>query len=367
MNLIKKICNKVKVLYYVKKGFSPYVASFHIAEFKEEHKKSDFPKSVKKWTYKRGFYPWRIAHYGLTEENYKNVISDMDYYYLYPLNNRYSVWIDDKLTMKYVLAPFDKFMPRYYYHLMKNRAVMRLMDCEEGYGSTIEDVIRFIEAKGQVAAKMSAGTYGIGFYKLAFKNGIYFVSDEEKNYDEFKEFLLSLDDYIITEFVEQHPDIKKLNPYSVNTVRVVVINENGDKPIIPFAFMRVGTQKSGFVDNVAQGGMVVKIDVDTGRFHSAETLINHVYYAKERHPDTNEKMEGFIPNWDIVLKGIEDICNYCPQLKWLGFDIAVTQDGFSIIEINSHAGLHKAHEYPEEVNNFLHKELKLKKAKFGIK
>ena len=96
--------------------------------------------------------------------------------------------------------------------------------------------------------------------------GSYFANGEKFNKDEFKTFLLSLDDYIITEFVEMHPDLKKINPESVNTIRVTVINEHGNDTIIPFAFMRIGTKRSGVVDNVAKGGMVCKIDVKTGRW-----------------------------------------------------------------------------------------------------
>ena len=160
-----------------------------------------------------------------------------------------------------------------------------------------------------------------------------------------------------------HPDLKKINPESVNTVRVIVINEHGNDPIIPFAFMRIGTKKSGSVDNVAQGGMVCKVDVKTGRFYDAQTLTDHVYTNVERHPDTGEPLEGVIPNWETVMNGLLDISRYCPQLTWLGYDIAVTQDGFQIIEINSHPGLHKPHEFPEAVTSFLQRTLKKKKEK----
>ena len=367
MRLFKKIWNKILCFYYGKKGFSHYFVTFWRKEMLKSYKNSNISKKEKKWAFRKGFLPYRIKQYGLTNENYKNIISDRDYFYLYPINCRYSSWIDDKLTTKYVLAPFDEFLPKYYYHIMESDKIFKLKDCNGDYGISVKDVAKFIADNGLVAAKQAAGTYGIGFYRIQYQNGKYCVNTNDYEYNEFLEFLQTLDNYIITEYVEQHPDIKKLNPYSVNTIRVVAINENGNNPIIPFAFMRIGTKKSGFVDNVAQGGMVAKIDVDTGRFHSAETLANHVYYEGKYHPDTNEKIEGYIPNWNVVLKGIKDICNYCPQLKWLGFDIAITEDGFSIIEINSHQGLHKAHEYPKEVADFLHKELKLKKAKFKQK
>ena len=348
-----------------KKGYSSYYVTYYSKLVKNAYSSSSLPKADRKWAYKRGFFPWRIQQYGLTDENYKSIISDDDYYYLYPLNNRYRMWIDDKLTIKYLLAPFDRFLPRYYYHLMKERGVMRLMDCPQGYNSSVEDVISLLRDKGQLAAKMTAGTYGIGFYKLESSDGCFFVNGERKTEEDFRAFLLSLSDYIITEFVEMHSTLKKLNSRAVNTVRVTVINEHGSDPFIAFSFMRIGTKKSGIVDNTAQGGMVCKVDVDTGRFYDAETLIDHVYHKVTHHPDTNELLEGTLPNWDLVKNSIIEISKYLPQLTWLGYDIAITEDGFSIIEINSHQGLHKANEYPPEVNRFLFGALEKKKKKYG--
>ena len=49
-----------------------------------------------------------------------------------------------------------------------------------------------------------------------------------------------------------------------------------------------------------------------------------------------------IPHWDEVIAAIREICAHYPQLRYLGFDIAVTEDSFRIIEINSLSGLHAA-------------------------
>ena len=367
MSFLEKIDYILKKFCLSRKGYSDYFISFYSKELKKGFKSPDFPPKERKWAYKRGFHPWRIKQYGLTDDNFRNVISDRDYFYLYPLNNQYRRWIDDKLTMKYILAPFDKFLPRYYYHIMADRDVMKLMDCPSKYEASLDGVLALLIEKKVLAAKMAAGTYGIGFYKLEFNGTSYVANGKEYNSEEFKKFIQSLDNYVITEFVEMHPDLKKINPTSVNTIRVVVINEHGNDPIIPFAFMRIGTKKSGNVDNVAQGGMVCKIDVKSGHFYDGEVLRNHVYEKAEVHPDTHEKIEGTIPNWEIVINALLEMAKYCPQLKWLGYDIAITQDGFEIIEINSHQGLHKAHEYPDEVKNFLFRELEKKKTKYGLK
>ena len=367
MGVFSAVKNFVATYYYTRKGYSSYYINFYRKEMKNAYQTFDMSKKEKKWAYKRGFNPWRIQQYGLTEENYRDVLSDRDYFYLYPLNNQYRKWIDDKLTMKYVLAPFDRFLPRYYYHIMKSRDVMPLMDCPQGYSANADGLLQLVEDLGVVAAKLIAGTHGVGFYKLEAKDGAYFANERNYNKTEFKQFLTSLDNYIITEYIQMHTDMAKINPYAVNTIRIIVINEHGNDPILPFAYMRIGTKKSGVVDNVAQGGMVCKLDVETGRFYGGEVLKDHVYESVKCHPDTGEKLEGIIPHWELVKTEIIKICKYCPQLRWLGFDVAITPEGFCIIEINSHQEIHKAHEYPAEVKDFLFRELAAKKAKYHIK
>ena len=367
MSLLGSIYSMCIGRWYQKKGCSIYYVNFLRKELKAAYKNTGLPKKDVKWAKDRGFFPWRIAQCGLTEENWRSVFSDRDYYYLHPINNKYRIWIDDKLTMKYLLAPFDRFLPQYYFQIMKDRDVMRLMNCPENLPASADGVISLLEERGLLAAKKSSGVYGVGFYKLAYEDGKYIVNGKPYDRAGFSAFLTSLDDYLITEFVEMHPYLKKIYPGSVNTVRVIMINEHGNDPIVPFAFLRIGTKKSGSVDNVAQGGMVMKVDVDTGRLYDAQSLHDHVYRSETVHPDTGVPLEGELPNWEIVKQGIVDIARYCPQFKWLGYDIAITQDGFQIVEINSHPGLHKPHELPAEITDFLFRELDAKKKKYGIK
>ena len=177
------------------------------------------------------------------------------------------------------------------------------------------------------------------------------------------EFISSLRDYIIVEYVEMHPEIKRLNPMSLNTIRVMLINEDGNNPFIASSFMRIGTKQSGIVDNTAQGGMFCKVDVQTGRFFDGEKVNNHVITPSPIHPDTGELVEGTIPHWELVREKLIQIANYMPQLEWMGFDIAITQDGFNIIEINSHQGLHRYHTYPQDVKDYFERKLKKKNKK----
>lgn len=366
MNLLSRVIRGLRKRALLRKGYSSYAVSQWGDLLKNEYRSSDLPKKERKWAYERGFLPYRIAQYGLTEENYKTIISDEDYNYLFPLNKKYGMWVADKLTTRYTLAPFNRFLPEYYYHLMKDRDVMRLMDCPQEYPVDLDGIIALLREKKLLAAKKASGSRGVGFYKLETDGEGFIANGNTKTEAEFRAFLETLDDYIITEYVEMHPMLKKINPYSVNTIRATVINPHGNDAIFPFAFFRIGTKQSGIVDNVAQGGMVCKIDVKTGRFYDGQTLRNHVYQNVEYHPDTHERLEGILPNWQLVRHTLLEIMQYCPQLSWLGFDVAITEDSFKILEINVHQQLHKAHEYPPEVMDFLFSQLKNKKKRYHL-
>lgn len=362
--MIKRVFNKLERYYLKRKGYSSFS---RIRLLNDENKNSVLPRDQKRWASKRGFFTYRILQYGLTDENWKSTLSDRDYAFLQPLNDRYRFWVLDKLTMKYVLAPFDRYMPRYFFHIMKDRGIMRLMDCPEQYTASPDGVLALIKEQGIVAAKPSDGAKGKGFLKLEADGSGVIVNNQAYSDEAFKDLLAQWEDYVVTEYVKMHPDIEKLNPCSVNTIRCTVINEHGDDPILPFAFMRVGTRRSGVVDNTSAGGMICKVDVATGRFYDGETLTDHVYKKAEYHPDTHEKMEGVLPQWDLVKTEVLRICKYMPDLEWLGFDVVITPDSFLILEINTAQDLHKAHEYPAAVNDYLFRKLHEKKVAYGIK
>lgn len=59
------------------------------------------------WAYKRGFLSSRIELYCLNNKNYKEYLTDIDYLRHHPYNNHFSFWINDKLTLKYLLSGLD--------------------------------------------------------------------------------------------------------------------------------------------------------------------------------------------------------------------------------------------------------------------
>jgi hypothetical protein len=114
------------------------------------------------------------------------------------------------------------------------------------------------------------------------------------------------------------------------------------------AVHRFGFDKNSCADNACLGGLFASIDVNTGELSYAysrakDTLYdeNHQIMKYKSHPTTNSQIEGLkIPNW-------EELCEKMLQLqkklefigaKFIAWDVALTNQGFCIIEANASSG-----------------------------
>ena len=323
------------------------------------------------WCWRHGFQSFRIQQYGLTKENYKNFLSDYQYHWLNRINNGYQIWINDKTTTRYVMEPYKQYLAKYYYDIIKmsgETCIKALQDIPEGFEPSFDGIFKLLRQEKLLALKPSAGTHGDGFYRMEYADGKYLINGKEMTEDEIVAMISGFKSiYVITEYLFMHHELKKIYPNSVNTIRVAVVNQSAYEPKIMQTYMRIGSSKSGFTDNVGYGGICAKIDTATGRYYCAEQLRNHKFTPCPKHPDTGVEIEGIVPNWDYMCEGVLNICRFMPELEYLGFDIAITDDGFKIIEINIHQDLHKVAEHSPEFKQFYQDKLKLKAEQYGMK
>lgn len=287
------------------------------------------------WSYKRGFTSSKIIEYKLDENNYKNYLSDLDYGRLFPLNNKYAYWINDKLTMKYILFKYNECLPEYYYSI-KNGAIYPSIDAIKRENVTIDTVVQLLKEKGKLAIKKITGRFGDGFYKVEFNNNTIYLNSQEISGSEFRELLESLDDYLVTEFIVPHKDIAKIYPKTANSLRIWVIKDEYKPAFVAFALLRIGTDRTGLIDNIEAGGLFTVIDLKTGSFNRGYQKENGILKECENHPDTGVPLNGVIPNWKIIVNKVTEIADYLSELSWMGFDVVITNEGLKILEINSH-------------------------------
>ncbi len=352
-------------------GMRPYMQRLWMSSVRDDllHNKGT-TLSQKLWCYKRGFLSYRIRQYGLTKDNYKDFLSDYQYHWLNRINNGYQIWINDKTTTRYVFEPYKQYLAKYYYDIIKMQGetcIKALQDIPEGFDASFDGIFALLRQEKLLALKPSSGTHGDGFYRMEYAEGRYLINGKEMTEDGIREMIEGFKSiYVITEYLFMHHELKKIYPNSVNTIRVAVVNQSAYEPRIMQTYMRIGSSSTGFTDNVGYGGICAKIDIPTGRYYCPEKIIDHKFTPCPVHPDTGVRIEGTVPNWELMKKGITDICRFMPELEYLGFDIAITDDGFKIIEINIHQDLHKVAEHSEEFKAFFRDKLALKAKKNGL-
>lgn len=139
--------------------------------------------------------------------------------------------------------------------------------------------------------------------------------------------------YIVQLKLNQHENINKLNPKSINTIRICTTN-NKDSIQILCSGLRVGTNKSQNVDNWARGGIYIPIN-DNGKLYKYGFYKPQYGIKTDKHPDTKVTFEDYkIPYYEEVKKLVTQAHKKLYGIHSIGFDVAITDEGPVLIEGN---------------------------------
>ena len=241
-----------------------------------------------------------------------------------------------------------------------------MMDLPRGYTNTYSDIFRLVQEKGSLALKPDEGSHGNGFFRFSYENGKYYLNYNEATEQDVLDILQDVkNQYIITEYIDMHEELKRIYPGAVNTIRMIVFKKDGKTPVIGNAYMRFGSKRTGAVDNMGAGGMYARIDVETGRFYDSKIIEANEIKPCLYHPDTNVKIDGYLPNWEKVKADVLAVARSIPQLEYFGFDLALTPDGLKFPEINRFPDYPAIEKYTPQTIDYLLYKLEKKKEAFG--
>lgn len=143
-------------------------------------------------------------------------------------------------------------------------------------------------------------------------------------------------DFVLEEYFRQHAVLASLNPGSVNTIRVWVIDRVQARHHVLLAFLRIG-RGAKCVDNLHSGGIAAPIDVDTGRLGAAREA-EPDFNLYPCHPDHGAPIEGVrLPCWPQVAGMATRALAVFPRLHFAGLDVAIGPAGPAVLELNLHA------------------------------
>lgn len=195
----------------------------------------------------------------------------------------------------------------------------------------LDDLISFINKNKErdFFIKPENGQCGVGAFKLEnncnISNRVKLLKDKLKN---------STGKYIIEPLITNHEVLRRVNPSSLNTVRIVTRLDDQNNVEILFARVRFGVGKD--VDNLGSGGLAAPVDPKTGKIidEAVSTLNGKTTYVAT-HPLSAIVFKDYqLPNWNRVIQVVEKAALIQPDAKIIGWDIAITPEDIYIIEGN---------------------------------
>lgn len=138
---------------------------------------------------------------------------------------------------------------------------------------------------------------------------------------------------VLDEPVVQHPDLARLNPDSINTVKIYTMMIKNVCHFVAAEF-RMG-RRGLFADNIERGGLAAGLDIETGAIIGTAYDLQMNPYSV--HPDTGVGISGYIlPNWTELLCFTEECARACP-IAYVEWDIAIRENDCVLIEANANA------------------------------
>ena len=209
-----------------------------------------------------------------------------------------------------------------------------------GETATVEQLAEFLEGQEAIFAKINHGDCGRGVQKL-------YVKDYESP-EAMMAYLRENKLVVLEHVLPQHEEMARLHPSSVNCMRILT-DLVDDEVHIAYVVVKMG-RGGGVCDNSGQGGILCRVDENSGKIRSVAT--DDYFNVFDKHPDTGIDFIGYqIPMFQEAIALAKEAARVIPQVRHVGWDMAITPDGPAIIEGNDFPGTdlcQLAPHYPEK-------------------
>lgn len=186
----------------------------------------------------------------------------------------------------------------------------------------------FAERHGTIVTKEPLGRAGLGVHR--------YHAGDVHDWDLFHRGLLARGEILVEEVIHQHDELAALCAGTVNTTRVTAFFDGRTTHILAVA-QKFG--RGAVSDQNAFGGFYAMLD-EHGRATGAG--YDSCGQVHEVHPESEIPIAAFrLPMFDDVLAFVDRIARVVPQVRYVGWDIAVTPEGPVLVEGNWAAGVYE--------------------------
>lgn len=280
---------------------------------------------------------------------YKSVPMIYHNFYTEKYGRFYKEYIPDEVYYNYIQPHFNNYRlakaldNKCYYHKMfvgieqPKLVAYRLNGfwyIEDQIVNQIEDVYNVLKNEKEVFIKRASDSGG--------GHGVKYLNCEGVTLEQFEQAIKDFTgDTAIQQGITQHEALAKINPTSVNTIRIITLLEKeGARVLSVILRMGVGETK---VDNSSSGGMTIGVSMDgkLKKFACADKR-----KLLDTHPTSNIVFEGYeLPSFDRVKELVIKASYMVPHFRMVAWDVSVLQDGTPVlIEANLYDGQLDSHQ-----------------------
>jgi len=140
--------------------------------------------------------------------------------------------------------------------------------------------------------------------------------------DMFKQYSLN---FIVQEKVKQHPEVQRVNPTSLNSMRLYTYRalDGSYHFLYPYAMLRYGG-KGAIKDNTSKGGGTCLIDKDG---HVDDRVFRFKNLEVSSFSQETGVTDLVIPYYDRVIDALLRMHRRLPYFDFVGWDVTVLPDG----------------------------------------
>jgi len=206
----------------------------------------------------------------------------------------------------------------------------RYYDADYTHLSKTEARHRLLEYKDMMIIKPSINSgRGRNIYKVTAENSMINLNESTKEFDDLAQ--ICPEGFIVQEMLEQHPDLSKFHPESLNTIRITTFRFQQDITVLS-AILKMGNH-GHYLDKMAFNGLSCGIDSSGTLFSNA--LDNH-FKKQTQHPESGVFFQGFhIPGFQNVCDIVTNTHKQLPYFDIISWDVAISPESKPVlIEIN---------------------------------
>ncbi len=287
-----------------------------------------------------GFRTVSATVYGLDDNDPTLFVPDFAYAYrCYRMNGFWNPIIGNKFVVSKVLAAHGVPHPPVLGVVSHGRLIPHATTPRETNARILD---RWTENRSPVVFRPHWSGGGEGVFFVHRQGQEWLVNGRIATAVELHSLLGGLDRYIATAFVEQAEYARRIHPRTTNTLRVLTLVDD-DGPFVANVVHRFGTSRSYPIDNFHQGrgGICADVNVPAATLGKALSMgAHHERICHEVHPESGSQIEGVsIPGLPLALEGVLEAARCFPEATCVGWDLVITDAGYSLIEANAPPGI----------------------------